>query len=208
MFQEDLDDGWTDVNFDMGDNNDDDDDNDFEDQAMPSTAHVEVATPTQGDVQADSYEELVSKRVAAYVQQSQQYIESTDLAKRVRIWHESIAPKLEAVERRGDFDVHAYGTKIMDHFDQNNGGNPAKSAKTTYNFKELVVGKEKEEVARYFLSTLMLANTYNIELKNVVENKNVKLLPMDNIEITLLSTVRHHQQLAAMDYQVKFIRNG
>lgn len=59
------------------------------------------------------------------------------------------------------------------------------------------MGKEKEEVARLFLSTLMLANTYNIELKAELTDSDV--LPMDKIEMTLLSTTRHHQQL--MDYQ-------
>jgi hypothetical protein len=58
------------------------------------------------------------KRVAAYVAQSQDYVASTDLARRVRVWHETIAPKLEEVERRGDFDVHDYGTKILSRFNQ------------------------------------------------------------------------------------------
>ena len=49
------------------------------------------------------------KRVAAYVAQSQDYIQSTDLAKRVRIWHETLGPKLELVEQRGGFDIHEYG---------------------------------------------------------------------------------------------------
>ena len=64
----------------------------------------------------DSYEELVMKRVAAYVAQSQDYIQSTDLAKRVRIWHEMLAPKLELVEQRGGFDIHEYGTKVLSKF--------------------------------------------------------------------------------------------
>ena len=116
-------------------------------------------------------------------------------AKRVRKWHESIAPKLDEVERRGDFDVHDYGTKILSQFDSDDVAG-AKSRKTTHYFKELCVGKKKEEVARLFLSTLMLANTYNIELKAELTEPDV--LPMDKIQMTLLSTTRHHQQL--MDY--------
>ncbi len=88
------------------------------------------------------------KRVAAYVAQSQDYIESTDLAKRVRRWHESIAHKLEDVERRGDFDVHDYGTKILDQFG-GIGDSPPTNKKSSYNFRELVVGKSKEEASRY-----------------------------------------------------------
>jgi hypothetical protein len=83
----------------------------------------------------------------------------------------------------------------LSHFNSNDDVG-AKSRKTTYYFKELCVGKEKEEVARLFLSTLMLANTYNIELKAEMTEPDV--LPMDNVKMTLLSTTRHHQQL--MDY--------
>ena len=46
----------------------------------------------------------------------QEYIESTDLAKKVSRWHESIGPRLERVERRAAFDVHEYGTSILSKF--------------------------------------------------------------------------------------------
>ena len=46
----------------------------------------------------------------------QEYIESTDLAKKVSRWHESIGPRLERVERRAAFDVHEYGTSILSNF--------------------------------------------------------------------------------------------
>ena len=119
----------------------------------------------------------VAKRVAAYVAQSKEYFESTDLAKRVRNWHETIAPKLDSVEKRGDFDVHDYGTNILSHFDSDDAcSSAAKVKKSTYNFKELVVGKSREEACRVFLSSLMLANTYNIDLKPV--NCHSKELPM------------------------------
>ncbi len=42
------------------------------------------------EANADSYEDLVMRRVVAYVQQSQEYLESTDMAKRVSLWHEKI----------------------------------------------------------------------------------------------------------------------
>ena len=40
----------------------------------------------------------------------------------------------------------------------------SKSRKTTTAFSDVVSGKDQEEICRYFLSSLMLANTYNIEL--------------------------------------------
>ena len=132
----------------------------------------------------DSYEELVMKRVAEFVAQSQDYIESTDLAKRVAKWHESIGPRLDAVEKRGNFDIHQYGSKILDHF-------PDGNAKTTILFQELVQNEEREEVARYFLSSLMLANTHNVEVSNVTPGYPV----MDEVELTLLSKKRHHEHM-------------
>ena len=144
----------------------------------------------------DTYEELVMKRVAAYVQQSQEYIESTDLAKRVSKWHEDIKPRLERVEKRGNFDIHKYGSDILGSF-------PEDERKTTVPFEKVVKGKDKEEVCRYFLSTLMLANTYNIELKHKgdVAKRGAKMedLPMDGVEMTLLSTRRHFEDL--LDYE-------
>ena len=49
-------------------------------------------------------------------ERAQEYIESTDLAKKVSRWHESIGPRLERVERRSAFDVHEYGTSILSKF--------------------------------------------------------------------------------------------
>ena len=139
----------------------------------------------------------VTKRVAAYVAQSKEYFESTDLAMRVRSWHERIAPKLEAIEKRGDFDIHNYGTNIIRQFGAGDEG-AAKARKTSYNFKELVVGKPREEACRVFLSMLMLANTNNIDVKPIKSDPNERM-PMDNVELTLLSRNRHQDRLA--DFQ-------
>ena len=134
----------------------------------------------------DSYEELVMKRVAAYVTQSQDYIQSTDLAKRVRAWHENLAPKLELVERRGDFDIHEYGSKILNKF-------PTDQRKTTLDFCDVAAGTSHEEVARLFLSSLMLANAQNVEISCSASKK--EFLPMDKVNMTLLTTQRHHEHM-------------
>uniref|UniRef100_A0A0K2VBG1 Condensin-2 complex subunit H2 n=1 Tax=Lepeophtheirus salmonis TaxID=72036 RepID=A0A0K2VBG1_LEPSM len=129
----------------------------------------------------NSYEELVVKRVATYVAQSQNYIESTDLAKRVSSWHEHIRPKLEAVESRGSFNIHSYGTKVIESF-------PNDDRKTSISFGSLVNDVETEEISRYFLSCLMLANTSNLELESN---------GMNNLFLTLLTKKRHHEELMA-----------
>ena len=105
----------------------DNDDFDCDNQNFDSDDLTEK--PTEKQQQPDSYEDLVLKRVSEYVAQSQDYIQSTELAKRVRIWHENLGPKLEEVEKRGDFDIHAYGTQILDKFPEGNG-------KTTIKFQD------------------------------------------------------------------------
>ena len=198
-YSDDVDDGWDDAKFVANED-------EFEDEPLPDPHEGGIAALVPDDIVksvmleenrtignneergveegVDSYEELVMKRVAAYVAQSQDYIESTDLAKRVAKWHDSIGPRLDAVERRGNFDIHQYGSEILEHF-------PEGRAKTTISFAELARGKEREEVARLFLSTLMLVNTYNVEIQNSSERP----LVMDEVEMTLLSTRRHHESM-------------
>jgi hypothetical protein len=47
---------------------------------------------------------------------------------------------------------------------------------------------------RFFLSTLMLANTGNIEISTAAGTDNQ--IGMDNVMLSLLTTTRHHHQLA------------
>merc|ERR1719188_2382349 len=246
--------GWEDFDAGGGDDafggQDDDDDplpdphaNDM--QVLGSMLDDPAAVPgssKEAEEEGDSYEELVMKRVAAYVQQSQEYIESTDLAKKVSRWHESIGPRLERVERRAAFDVHEYGTHILAKFpgqlqqqqqleEEEEQAQPdadaprRKGRKTTTTFAAVVEGKDREEVCRYFLSSLMLANTYNIELahgggasqepaaaaeeespasrgshspggkKRDEVQSDPGALPMDDIEMHLLSMRRVYHEL-------------
>ncbi len=180
-------DGWTDfVQDDLAaDAFDVDEDNEFLPEP-PDPVAGGTGEEEDSEKNKDSYEELVMKRVASYVAQSQDYIESTDLARRVRVWHDNLAPRLEAVEKRGDFDVHNYGSRIISQF-------PKDNRKTSLDFKTVAGGKEKEEIARLFLSTLMLANTENIDLQCSAPKS--EFLPMDQVSLTLLSTQRHHEHL-------------
>jgi len=139
-----------------------------------------------GDETTDSYEALVTKRVAEFVQRSQDYIQSSELTRRVSAWHETIGPRLENVERRKAFDVHYYGSHVLGSF-------PDSQRKSKIKFSKVVAGKPGEETARYFLSTLMLANTMNVQIGFVPDTDPE--LGMDNVMLTLLSTDRHHEQL-------------
>jgi len=136
------------------------------------------------DNESLSYEEMVARKVEEFVTQSQEYMRSSELAMKVAKWHEMIGPRLETVEKRNAFDIHAYGSRVLNNF------NPQR---TEVSFDSVVRGQKGEEVSRYFLSMLMLANTENVQI-STFEGSDPQL-GMDNVMIKLLSTARHHQQL-------------
>ncbi|QQP35899.1 Uncharacterized protein FKW44_020838 [Caligus rogercresseyi] len=157
---------------------------------IPGDPHEDLPPPSVASVSGmgqDTYEEMVLAKVKDYVAQSQGYVGSSELTKRVASWHEHIRPKLEAVEARGAFNIHSYGSKIIEAF-------PRDNRKSTVSFQTIVKGTDKEEVSRYFLSCLMLANTSNLELESG---------GMNQLNLTLLTKVRHHEELleAARDIE-------
>jgi len=139
----------------------------------------------------DSYEELVARRVAEFVHQSQEFLKSSELTRRVAKWHEMIGPRLDRVEQRKAFDVHLYGSHVLSSFKETTA---VSNKKNLIEFGEVVKGQKGEEVARFFLSTLMLANTENVQISTKAGTD--PQLGMDNVELCLLTTTRHHQQLA------------
>jgi len=142
----------------------------------------------------DSYEELVARRVQEFVHKSQEFLKSSELTQRVAKWHQMIGPRLDRVEQRKAFDVHLYGSRVLSSFDDL----PETSKESCYvPFNTVVRGQKGEEVARYFLSTLMLANTMNVGVST--EPGTDPQLGMDNVRLKLLSSMRHHEQLA--DFQ-------
>lgn len=72
-----------------------------------------------------------------------------DIAVKVSSWHDSIRPHLEKEEGRTNFDIHDYGSKILQQF-------PNTNAKTTRRFADCVQNQPREEIPRYFLSSLLL----------------------------------------------------
>lgn len=69
------------------------------------------------------------------------------MQKRVLQWHDNLRPILEKEENMIEFDVHEYGTRILSCFE---------SIGEQKFFKELVGGINEVEVARYYLSLLMM----------------------------------------------------
>lgn len=58
-------------------------------------------------------------------------------------------PKLDREEERTCFDIHEYGSQILEKFPHNNG-------KNTLSFGSIVQDQPREEIPRFFLSALLL----------------------------------------------------
>jgi len=133
---------------------------------------------------SNEYEALVQRWVADYVTNAQEHINSSELTRRVNRWKTAIAPKLELEEQRKDFDIHGYGSDILSHF-------PDDGRKTTVTFQKVAKNYPHNEVPRIFLSCLMMANTYNIEITESTPGDYA----MDCMDLTILSRVRHHEAM-------------
>lgn len=147
---------------------------------------IEIAKSADENIKSEniqvvsSYETLVQKYVENYLSNAAQYCQITELARRVNEWEDKIQPKLQEEEKHEPFDIHVYGTRILDCYGDNN-------RKQTVSFSSMCKKKERWEICRYFLATLQLANNYNVHI-----NSGDK---MDSIELTLLSRKRHHDNL-------------
>lgn len=100
--------------------------------------------------------------------------------KRVEEWRTLITPILSNLKEK-DFDIHEYGSKIMENMEINE----------KRFFKHIVYGKTSVEVVRYFISSLQLANTGNIEIYGAIEGKQSN----ETFGIRLLKTDRYHEHL-------------
>ena len=102
----------------------------------------EVDGPLSRGAENDSlsYEELVARQVEEFALRSQEYMRSSELSKKVAKWHEMIGPRLESLEKRKPFDVHAYGSSVISKCEQHQ--------ETEVSFLDVIRGEKKEEVSR------------------------------------------------------------
>ena len=140
-----------------GDNDDDpvdnDEPNDMIDDLQLPNPHIggDLGALVVGDIdvpgdagdgednQTLSYEELVARKVEEFVTQSREYMRSSELAMKVANWHEMIGPRLEQVEKRNVFDIHAYGSRILNNFSED---------RSDVSFNSVVRGQKPEEKSR------------------------------------------------------------
>ncbi|XP_052898477.1 uncharacterized protein LOC128305181 [Anopheles moucheti] len=111
---------------------------------------------------------------------------------KVSQWHRNLKPILMESEKRTHFDIHAYGTEIIDTFDPT-----VPIGGESITLERVLQNKPPHSTARFFLSVLMLANTNNLEISNRNRDPH-RLSATSEIELRLLSRKRHHKELEAL----------
>ncbi|XP_014786783.1 condensin-2 complex subunit H2 isoform X1 [Octopus bimaculoides] len=187
---ENLEDGFeigADLNTASGGDDDDNDDNivgpvlNLQDDLFDIEDDSPITEESKRGEPVSSYEHLVQKHIEDFYIGAQKYAQVTELSKRIAEWEEKIIPKLQEEEQHGPFDIHEYGTTIINSLQLGN----------KFPLAKLMSGKPTYEIGRLFLSTLMLANTGNVELSctGVLEDA------MDKAEVTLIRRSQHFEEL-------------
>ena len=107
----------------------------------------------------NNYEDSCKIHIEAHRKAFIEFSETSDLETRVSLWRSRIEPVLLAEEQHPIFDINSYEHRIVDETTEMN-------PEGEMDFVRLVKGKEKWDICRYFLSSLMLANQGNIDILN------------------------------------------
>ncbi|VEN33599.1 unnamed protein product [Callosobruchus maculatus] len=125
-------------------------------------------------------EEYVRKTAESIARHEMTEEELVQSRQRVENWRSHITPILKGLSE-SEFDIHEYGSAIMEGVDVGE----------KKPFKEVVQGKPPSEVVRYFISSLQLANTGNIDICGVQPGR----LSNESFEVKLLTKERYHEHL-------------
>ncbi|XP_048504765.1 condensin-2 complex subunit H2-like isoform X2 [Athalia rosae] len=144
--------------------------------SVPESFVTPPPTPEAANHQL-TYRQLIEHRMRQIREASR---EQSDLEKRVAEWHKSLKSELVAAGRRPPFHIHEYSSNIIKTLES--------SRKKKVPFRDVVAHQPAPEVARYFLASLQLANTYNVAI-NTTPDADC------NLELSLLNTEKHHNAL-------------
>lgn len=140
--------------------------------------------PPPTDVPAPSYAEFVREAIVVPAVTAEVAESITQI---VNEWHDSIRHILKASQERGHFNIHKYCDLVLSRF-------PYTEEHPVLPFRDIVGNEPVENVSRYFLATLMLANAYNVEIIRTVDDP----LAMDCMSAKLLTRVRDNELLKEM----------
>ncbi|KHJ85625.1 hypothetical protein OESDEN_14644 [Oesophagostomum dentatum] len=102
---------------------------------------------------------------------------TSELVARVQEWEDTMLPLLEEEETRKEFDIHEYGDELLGMFKE---------------VGELMEGRRRYEISRYFLACLMMANTYNVKVDYEIQTDTAGRR-RNVMKVTLLKRGRHHE---------------
>ncbi|XP_054717487.1 uncharacterized protein LOC129226884 [Uloborus diversus] len=142
-----------------------------------------MAEPAEGDSASFDTMELMKECFEDYKKSSAEYDVKSDLTAKIQAWEERITPFLAEQSRKPEFNIGQYGSDILNSFEDTD-------RKQTKIFKDIVKGKLKWEVHRYFLALLPLANVGNVSLEAERHPDGT-----EDILITLLSRKMHHKEI-------------
>ncbi|XP_076298947.1 uncharacterized protein LOC143217996 isoform X2 [Lasioglossum baleicum] len=114
------------------------------------------------------YQTLIEDRMKEIFEESNV---TTELDQTVAKWHASVQPILSEAEIRPTFRIQDYASHII--------GTLQTSEQKSTKFDYVVQNKPAYEVARYFLASLQLANTYNVEIKTINSDDNIEIALLD-----------------------------
>lgn len=139
-----------------------------------------------------SYEEHCRRRLEEYFRSAQQQIQETELSSRIDEWGAKLAPLLKDQESRPSFDIHVYGSKIINGFHIPDEDTLTQAIDPVCaSLKDIMLSDTADsnpppayEVSRTFSSMLQLANMGNVK---IIPKRNADGL--HDITLQLLSTV-------------------
>ncbi|CAG9530303.1 unnamed protein product [Cercopithifilaria johnstoni] len=131
-----------------------------------------------------TYQDLLKVHLQKYWSSAEET--TSKLCKRVQQWEEKVQPLLEEEETRREFNIHQYGTELLEQYED---------IGQTKTFAELMENvSTRYDISRYCLASLMLANTGNIGVDFGCEIEHTK--DGRGLALKLLKKERHHQQFS------------
>ncbi|VDK75074.1 unnamed protein product [Litomosoides sigmodontis] len=159
---------------------------DLEDRVQISSMYMNFDNPDLLLEPAEqmTYQDLLKVHLQKYWSSAEET--TSKLCKRVQQWEEKVQPLLEEEETRREFNIHQYGTELLEQYE---------GIGQTKTFDELMENVSvQHDISRYYLASLMLTNTGNIEMDYgcEIERRN----DGRGLALKLLKKERHHQQFS------------
>jgi hypothetical protein len=126
---------------------------------MPETPEPEPTPAEEAIIKKLSERDMQLAKVAQD-KYHQQVSDMNTLVKKVNNWHAHLKPILKESEKRNHFDIHEYGSKIIDCFPQEYDEERLKRQRPSISFGQMMETKGQDYTARYFLSTLQLVGHF------------------------------------------------